>query len=231
MRARSLATTIEMQFGSFKFTHKKEQETWQSIVALADDETLRRVYSACTRSDAERTVFSTLQGRAIAPLVGGVAFNIQHAGQYPSFQVVDPECGVLSQNPPTDSDAMNSGAHELRDGLREYLSRFAFANATWNELIEMLDRRTDAVTAVVTSVNAVLRNKTAMLVCALCILPVAMAPRVEGQWMAVFLVGSIFLLPWMLKQTISYTVVFLILGALPVTMRTMYSRGDATVIE
>ena len=32
-------------------------------------------------------------------------------------------------------------------------------------------------------------RKTAMLVCALCILPVAMAPRVEGAWMAVWLVG------------------------------------------
>jgi len=28
-----------------------------------------------------------------------------------------------------------------------------------------------------------------MLVCALCILPVAMAPHVEGQWVAVFLIG------------------------------------------
>ena len=32
-------------------------------------------------------------------------------------------------------------------------------------------------------------RKTAMLVCALCILPVAMAPRVESQWLAVWLVG------------------------------------------
>jgi ACS family hexuronate transporter-like MFS transporter len=32
-------------------------------------------------------------------------------------------------------------------------------------------------------------RKTAMLVCALCILPVAMAPHVEGQWVAVFLIG------------------------------------------
>jgi ACS family hexuronate transporter-like MFS transporter len=32
-------------------------------------------------------------------------------------------------------------------------------------------------------------RKTAMLVCALCILPVAMAPRVENQWLAVWLVG------------------------------------------
>ncbi len=32
-------------------------------------------------------------------------------------------------------------------------------------------------------------RKTAMLVCALCILPVAMAPRVEGEWVAVWLVG------------------------------------------
>ena len=34
------------------------------------------------------------------------------------------------------------GPDELRDGLREYLSRFAFANATWTDLIEILDRRT-----------------------------------------------------------------------------------------
>jgi len=34
------------------------------------------------------------------------------------------------------------GPDELRDGLREYLTRFAFANATWTELIEILDRRT-----------------------------------------------------------------------------------------
>ncbi len=35
------------------------------------------------------------------------------------------------------------GPDELRDGLREYLTRFAFANATWADLIEILDRRTD----------------------------------------------------------------------------------------
>ncbi len=34
-----------------------------------------------------------------------------------------------------------------------------------------------------------------------------------------------------LDKTISYTIVFLILGALPVTVRTMYSRGEATVAE
>jgi hypothetical protein len=34
-----------------------------------------------------------------------------------------------------------------------------------------------------------------------------------------------------LDKTISYTVVFLILGALPITMRTMFSRGEATVVE
>ncbi|HTL29356.1 MAG TPA: MFS transporter [Tepidisphaeraceae bacterium] len=32
-------------------------------------------------------------------------------------------------------------------------------------------------------------RKSAMLVCALCILPVAMAPRVNGEWVAVILVG------------------------------------------
>ena len=32
-----------------------------------------------------------------------------------------------------------------------------------------------------------------------------------------------------LDKTISYTVVFLILGALPLTVRTMFSRGEATV--
>ncbi|HLO35327.1 MAG TPA: hypothetical protein VK194_04565, partial [Candidatus Deferrimicrobium sp.] len=34
-----------------------------------------------------------------------------------------------------------------------------------------------------------------------------------------------------LDKTISYTIVFVILGALPVTVRTMYSRGEATVAE
>jgi aminopeptidase N len=35
------------------------------------------------------------------------------------------------------------GPDELRDGLREYLTRFAFANAAWTNLIEILDERTD----------------------------------------------------------------------------------------
>ena len=34
-----------------------------------------------------------------------------------------------------------------------------------------------------------------------------------------------------LDKTISYTIVFIILGALPVTVRTMYSRGEVTVAE
>ena len=34
-----------------------------------------------------------------------------------------------------------------------------------------------------------------------------------------------------LDKTISYTIVFLILGALPLTVRTMFSRGEATVAE
>jgi energy-coupling factor transport system substrate-specific component len=34
-----------------------------------------------------------------------------------------------------------------------------------------------------------------------------------------------------LDKTISYTVVFFILGALPITVRTMYSHGEATVAE
>ena len=34
------------------------------------------------------------------------------------------------------------GTDELREGLREYLTRFAFANATWADLIQILDRRT-----------------------------------------------------------------------------------------
>jgi energy-coupling factor transport system substrate-specific component len=34
-----------------------------------------------------------------------------------------------------------------------------------------------------------------------------------------------------LDKTLSYTIVFLILGALPITVRTMYSRGEATVQE
>ena len=34
------------------------------------------------------------------------------------------------------------GPDVLRDGLREYLTRFAFGNATWTDLIEILDART-----------------------------------------------------------------------------------------
>jgi hypothetical protein len=46
----------------------------------------------------------SMQGRRPAN-GGGVAFNLQHAAGLPSFQAVDPECGVFSQNPPADSDA------------------------------------------------------------------------------------------------------------------------------
>jgi aminopeptidase N len=35
------------------------------------------------------------------------------------------------------------GPDELRDGLRDYLTRFAFGNATWTDLIAILDARTD----------------------------------------------------------------------------------------
>jgi aminopeptidase N len=35
------------------------------------------------------------------------------------------------------------GPDNLRDGLREYLTRFAFGNATWTDLIQILDARTD----------------------------------------------------------------------------------------
>ena len=34
------------------------------------------------------------------------------------------------------------GAEAFRDGMREYLDRYAFGNATWPDLIAMLDRRT-----------------------------------------------------------------------------------------
>ena len=34
-----------------------------------------------------------------------------------------------------------------------------------------------------------------------------------------------------LDKTISYTIVFVILTALPITVRTMYSRGELTVAE
>jgi energy-coupling factor transport system substrate-specific component len=34
-----------------------------------------------------------------------------------------------------------------------------------------------------------------------------------------------------LDKTISYTIVFIILGALPITVRTMYSHGEDTVVE
>ncbi len=36
------------------------------------------------------------------------------------------------------------GADNLRDGLREYVRTYAFGNATWNDLITILDKRTPA---------------------------------------------------------------------------------------
>ncbi|WP_288428110.1 M1 family aminopeptidase [uncultured Spirosoma sp.] len=36
------------------------------------------------------------------------------------------------------------GADNLRDGLREYVRTYAFGNATWNDLIAILDKRTPA---------------------------------------------------------------------------------------
>jgi len=35
------------------------------------------------------------------------------------------------------------GPDQMREALREYLTRFSFANATWGDLIEILDRRTE----------------------------------------------------------------------------------------
>ena len=35
------------------------------------------------------------------------------------------------------------GETVFRDGLREYLKKYAFGNATWSELIAILDARTD----------------------------------------------------------------------------------------
>lgn len=35
------------------------------------------------------------------------------------------------------------GEENLRDGIREYLNRFSFSNATWADLIDILDKRSD----------------------------------------------------------------------------------------
>jgi hypothetical protein len=60
-----------------------------------------------TAQDAMGTVDApafSVQSRTPGNL-GGAAFNLQRAASQPSLQVVDPACGVPSQNPPTDSDA------------------------------------------------------------------------------------------------------------------------------
>jgi hypothetical protein len=60
-----------------------------------------------TAQDAMGTVDApsfSVQSRGPGNL-GSAAFNLQRAAGYPSLQVVDPECGVPSQNPPTDTDA------------------------------------------------------------------------------------------------------------------------------
>jgi hypothetical protein len=46
--------------------------------------------------------------RRTPPSLAGLALNVQRATGHPvSFQVVDPQCGVPSQDPPTDSDGDN----------------------------------------------------------------------------------------------------------------------------
>src|SRR4029434_1528616 len=37
---------------------------------------------------------------------------------------------------------LSMGESAFRDGLREYLKRYAFGNATWTDLIRILDART-----------------------------------------------------------------------------------------
>ncbi len=52
---------------------------------------------------------------------------------------------IIYQKAPLVMDQLERilGKERLRDGLREYLKTFAFANATWPELIAILDRRTE----------------------------------------------------------------------------------------
>ncbi len=76
-----------------------------------------------------------------------------------------------------------------------------FATAAFS-LPMLVDRRTDTVTAVVTSVNAVLRNKPAMLVWAICIglavlpgLALLAIGRAEARWLLWLLVLLGFTLP------------------------------------
>ena len=51
---------------------------------------------------------------------------------------------IIYQKAPIVMDQLERimGKDELRDGLREYMKTFAFANATWPELIAILDKRT-----------------------------------------------------------------------------------------
>ncbi len=51
---------------------------------------------------------------------------------------------IIYQKAPIVMDQLERilGKNELRDGLREYIKTFAFANATWPELIAILDKRT-----------------------------------------------------------------------------------------
>ena len=63
--------------------------------------------------------------------------NLQHAGSLYGPIIYDKAPIVMRQ--------LESllGADGLREGLREYLARYAFANATWADLIEILDRHTE----------------------------------------------------------------------------------------
>jgi hypothetical protein len=51
----------------------------ECLLALGDEATLRKVYASCTGGGERRSpgaVFSTLQGRALAPLAAGLALKL-----------------------------------------------------------------------------------------------------------------------------------------------------------
>lgn len=54
-------------------------------------------------------------------------------------------CNIIYDKAPVVMDklAVMLGPDDFRDGIREYLTDFGYSNASWDELVEILDRRTE----------------------------------------------------------------------------------------
>ena len=72
--------------------------------------------------------------------------HFNEVGLDPAFRIADEgEIRLMQQDVLKEmiEDAYASGEEAFREGIREYMKSFPYGNATWDELIEIMDRYTD----------------------------------------------------------------------------------------